>query len=63
MQEKIRKAIENELGLITKENAPKIYDFIQSENGYKEIEDKIIVMMVQEQFTISECFIHIEESL
>ena len=63
MEKKLREAIQKELGLINKSNAPKIFEFIQKENGYKEIEDKIINMMVQERFEIAECFIHIEETL
>lgn len=59
----LRENIQNALNQVRLENAPKIYNVIAEQSGYKNIEDRIIHMMIDENFTASACIIHIENSL
>lgn len=59
----VRTAVEQALKKVTKTNAPRIYEAIQTEQGYSLIEDRIINMMIDNNFTASACIPHIEESL
>jgi hypothetical protein len=59
----VRQDIKNALSTVTAFNAPMVYDAIQTEVGYKNIEDLIINMMIDENMTASACIPHIEEML
>lgn len=59
----LREHIKNALSSVTKTNAPNVYDNIQTETGYKNIEDKIINMMIDYDMTASACIPHIENEL
>jgi hypothetical protein len=59
----LRTAIKKALETVTPQNAPTVYNTIQSEQGYKTIEDMIIHMMVNDNITASACIPYIEEQL
>ena len=59
----LRKTIKKALDGVTKDNAPNVYAAIQTENGYKTIEDMIINMMIDNNFTASGCIPQIEEMI
>ena len=59
----LRKHIENALNDVTNENAPNVFSAISEVQGYKNIEDQIITMMIKESITASACIVHIENSL
>ena len=63
LTEQIRNEIKEQLSKVNKSNAPKLYEVIQTENGYKGIEEKIIKMMIQNNFTVSSCIPHLENTL
>ncbi|MBC8753963.1 hypothetical protein H2O64_04725 [Kordia sp. YSTF-M3] len=63
MIDTLRQNIENALSQVTLQNAPKIFHAIEEEIGYKNIEDRIINMMISESMTASACIVHIENSL
>lgn len=60
---KVRESIKNALQTVTAENAPTVYEAIQTELGYKSIEDMIINMMIDENMTASACIPHVEEMI
>jgi len=59
----LRTHIEQALSTVTSENAPNVFLAISEVQGYKNIEDQIIRMMIDESITASACIIHIENSL
>ncbi|AXG68204.1 hypothetical protein KORDIASMS9_00396 [Kordia sp. SMS9] len=59
----LRTHIQNALRAVTTENAPNVYLAISEQQGYKNIEDQIIRMMISENMTASACIVHIENSL
>lgn len=59
----VRQAIKEALQTVTAKNAPTVYEAIQTEIGYKGIEDMIINMMIDENMTASACIPHIEEMI
>lgn len=60
---KVRDDIAKALATVIKNNAPTVYEAIQSTNGYKNIEDMIINMMLDNGMTASACIPHIEEMI
>lgn len=63
MEKELRSVIQNVLQNVTQKSAPKIYAAIQTESGYKTVEERIIRMMIDEAFTASACIMHIERSI
>jgi hypothetical protein len=61
--ETIRNEVANALNTVTPEAAPRVYEAIQSELGYKHIEDKAINMMIDNRMTASATIPHIENEL
>jgi len=59
----VRQNVKQALESVTKSNAPMVFEAIQTENGYKNIEDLIINMMIDNSMTASACIPHIEEML
>jgi len=59
----LRTHIQNALSAVTTENASNVYLAISEQQGYKNIEDQIIRMMISENMTASACIVHIENSL
>lgn len=63
VEERLRQEIFWQLGLVTKDNAPKIYQLLQTEAGYSNLEQQIINMVVRDKLTPSACIPHIENEL
>lgn len=63
LEEKVRQSIKEVLQDVTKQNAPKVYNIIQTVEGYKKIEDRIIRMMISDNFEAGACIIPIERNL
>lgn len=61
--EDIRNSIADVLETVTPENSPRVYEAIQSELGYKNVEDQIINLMIDQTMTASACIPHVEEML
>jgi hypothetical protein len=59
----LRDNIASVLSTVNKQNAPNVYKFIQTENGYKRIESMIIKMMIDDNITASATINNIEEML
>ncbi len=59
----VRDQIYRELQNVTAKTAENVFDAIQSEEGYKMVEDLIIKMMVNEQLSISGCIPHLDEMI
>lgn len=62
-EDKLRKEIFEQLQKVSKKNCPKIYEILQTADGYLWIEDKIINMLINERLTPSACIPHIESEL
>ena len=63
LENKLRSKIKQELDKVTKANMPKIHALIQTEAGYKMIENDIIAMMVKNDYSASGCIPHLERIL
>lgn len=59
----LRHEILEQLSKVTQSNAPKIYKMIQTESGYRNIEQQIIGMVIRERITPSACIPQIENEL
>lgn len=55
MKKKVRDQIFSELKRVTPKMAGSVFNAIQTEHGYKMVEEMIIRMMINEQFKISSC--------
>lgn len=62
-EKKVRDSIANELGKVTKNNFPAIYEAIQTQQGYERVELMIIQYMINNGFTASACIPPIETIL
>jgi hypothetical protein len=63
IEQQIRAGIATVLQKVTKANSPKVYEAIQTEQGYKAIEEMIINKLVDYRFSISGCIPHIEREM
>lgn len=63
IEHQLRKEILEQLQKVTKSNAPKIYSKIQSETGYREMEQRIIIMVANERITPSAAIPQIESEM
>ncbi len=63
MIDQLRQHIQASLREVTPQNAAKIYNAIQDDIGYKNIEDHIIKMMINDNITASACIVHVEGML
>lgn len=66
MQDKIQVSRDNiakVLSKVTERSAPNVYEAIQTEEGYREVETEIIRMVAEECLTISGTIPHINEAL
>ncbi len=59
----LRENIKTALATVTPANSPIIYKLIQTESGYKNVEDMIITRMTQNGFSASACIPHLEREL
>ncbi len=65
LEKELRQEVFNNLQKVNKNKmlTPKIYDLIQSKNGYEWVERRIINMVINDNITISSCIPHIESEL
>ncbi len=63
IEKALRQEIKEQLERVNSKNAPKIYKKIQTQDGYQEIEAKIIIMVVNDGITPSACIPQIESEL
>lgn len=59
----VRDQIFNELKKVTPKMADSVFNAVQTERGYKMVEELIIKMMVNEQIRISSCIPHINDMI
>jgi hypothetical protein len=59
----LRNEIAKVLKTVTEKSAPRVFEGIQSELGYKNIEDKIINMMLDNNISASATIPHLENEL
>ncbi|MCH2194386.1 hypothetical protein [Kordia sp.] len=57
---KVRDHIAEELKQVTQFSSPKVYNAIQRETGYKNVESHIIQMMIDSSITVSACIPNVE---
>jgi hypothetical protein len=65
LEEKLRNEIISQLKRVNlnPDLTPKIHSLIQSENGYKWVENRIINMLISDRITVSSCIPQIESEL
>jgi hypothetical protein len=63
MEKQLRAAIFEQLKTVNQKNAPFVFEMIQNEQGYKNIEERIIVKMVNQNLSISASIGQIEQEL
>lgn len=61
--QQLRGLINDELQKITNVSYPNIYKRIQSKEGYKQVEDSIINMVISNNITPSACIAQLESEL
>jgi DNA repair protein RadC len=59
----LRQEILDQLNRVTSKNAPKVYEMIQTESGYRNVEQRIITMVVRDRITPSACIPQVENEL
>lgn len=59
----LRENIKAALATVTAANSPIIHKLIQTESGYKIVEEMIIIKMIQNNFSASACIPHLEREL
>ena len=59
----IRHEILEQLSKVNESNAPKVYKMIQTESGYRNIEQRIIGIVIRDRITPSACIPQIENEL
>ncbi len=60
---KLREYIKSALATVTLANSPTIHKLIQTESGYKIVEEILIAKMIQNNFSASACIPHLEREL
>lgn len=63
VEQQLRKEILLQLSRVNPDNAPKVYQLIQTECGYRDMEQRIIGMVVRDRITPSACIPQIENEL
>ena len=63
LQERLRTEILQQLKKVTSGNAPNVYRLIQTESGYRNMEQRMIMLVATEGITPSACIPHIENEL
>lgn len=59
----LRQEIYEQLKTVTPANAPKVHELIQSESGYRNVEQRIINLVIRDRITPSACIPQIENEL
>lgn len=63
LEKKVRKTIKKELQTVNSSNAPRVFEAIQTDLGYKNIEDRVINMMIDNNSSASAAIGLIEMTL
>jgi hypothetical protein len=63
VEQKLRNAIKDALQQVKKASFPKVYDAIQTAGGYKNVENRIIIMVTNEGITPEGAIPYIEQAL
>lgn len=63
LEQQIKQKIKEALTDVTKVNAPKIYDLIQSVQGYKVVEAEIVSCMALNSITAKQSILIVENQL
>jgi hypothetical protein len=63
IEKQLRDEIHRVLQNVDTSNAPRIHSAIKTERGYKQIEARIINMVIDDQLTPSACIPHLERQL
>ena len=63
IEQQLRAEIMAQLKRVTTLNAPKVLKLIQTESGYRDMENRIIRIVAVEGLTPSACIPHIENEL
>jgi uncharacterized protein (UPF0297 family) len=59
----LRHEILEQLSKVTESNAPKVYKMLQTKSGYRNIEQRIIGIVIRDRITPSACIPQIENEL
>ncbi len=59
----LRNEILEQLSKVTSSNAPKVFNMLQTESGYRNIEQRIINLVIRDRITPSACIPQIENEL
>ena len=63
IEQQLRAKIKETLATVTKANSPTIYQLIQSEQGYKIVEEQLIQKVCANNISVSACIPHLEREL
>ena len=63
LENQLRAEIMAQLRRVTTLNAPNVWKLLQSESGYRDMENRIVRMVAVEGLTPSACIPHIENEL
>lgn len=63
VEKEFMEEIERCLSMVTKDSCPNIYERIQTKNGYSQVVDMIISMVINDNITPSACIPQIESEL
>ncbi len=63
VEKQIRDKIAQILKQVKPDEFPTVYEFIQTENGYKRVENRMITMFINEDVSLSGTLMHIENEL
>ena len=63
LEKKLREKIKLELSKVTAVNMPAVYALIQTQSGYKKVENDIITMMVNNGYSAGGCIPNLERIL
>lgn len=61
IEKELREEIYRSLKNVTKENCPNVWNRIQTKDGYTQVEEMIINMVINDNITPSSCISQIED--
>ncbi|MFP4060054.1 MAG: hypothetical protein ACLFUC_06185 [Bacteroidales bacterium] len=63
MEQQLRQEIFEQLSKVNASNAPNVFKLIQTESGYRNVEHRIINLVIRDRITPSACIPQIENEL
>ena len=63
IEKQLRQEIFEQLSNVTTSNAPKVFKLTQTESGYRNVEQRIINLVIRDRITPSACIPQIENEL